>query len=85
MLQQLTRREMKILLALADGMTPKRIAEESIVSLHTVRRQIQNILEKLDVHSQLQAVAVARRAGMLAPSGGAELSDGRATTRRNQG
>jgi DNA-binding NarL/FixJ family response regulator len=65
LLHQLTRRELSVLFSLADGMPPKRIASESFVSIHTVRTQIQSILTKLDVHSQLQAVALARQTGAL--------------------
>jgi DNA-binding NarL/FixJ family response regulator len=65
LLHQLTPRELSVLFSLAEGMPPQRIASESFVSIHTVRTQIQSILTKLDVHSQLQAVALARHTGAL--------------------
>ena len=45
-----------------DGCSAERIADESFVSIATVRSQIRSILEKLDVRSQLAAVALAHRA-----------------------
>lgn len=49
-----------------DGMTVERIAVESVVSAGTVRTQVKSILAKLGVNSQLQAVALASRAGWAA-------------------
>jgi DNA-binding NarL/FixJ family response regulator len=45
------------------GEPAESIAEHSFVSLATVRSQIRAILQKLDVRSQLAAVALARDAG----------------------
>lgn len=57
----LTPREREVLRALADGKRPSVIAEEAVVSLATVRAQVRSILAKLEVGSQLEAVAVLRR------------------------
>lgn len=65
-LRQLTPREAEILARLMDGMTVERIAVESVVSAGTVRTQVKSILAKLGVNSQLQAVALASRAGWAA-------------------
>ncbi len=62
-LTTLTRREQQILGALSDGLRPAAIARQLFVSLHTVRTHIRSLLGKLKVHSQLEAVAAARRAG----------------------
>ena len=51
--ERLTARERAVLAALMDGCPAERIAEESFVSIATVRSQIRSILEKLDVRSQL--------------------------------
>lgn len=59
----LTGREREILGSLVDGRRSKEIASEDFVSVTTVRNQIQSILTKLNVHSQLEAVALARRLG----------------------
>lgn len=61
--EALTAREKAVLARLVAGDSAEVIAEESYVSLATVRSQIRAILVKLDVSSQLAAVAVARRAG----------------------
>lgn len=62
-LTTLTRREQQVLDALSDGLRPAAIARQFFVSLHTVRTHIRSLLGKLEVHSQLEAVATARRAG----------------------
>jgi DNA-binding NarL/FixJ family response regulator len=62
----LTPRELEVLGFLCAGLTRCAIADQLFVSPRTVRTHVQNILAKLDVHSSLAAVALARRAG-LAP------------------
>jgi DNA-binding NarL/FixJ family response regulator len=62
---QLSRREDEVLRALAEGESAAAIAAAAYVSEATVRTQIRAVLTKLGVSSQLQAVAVARRAGWL--------------------
>ena len=46
-----------------DGLSADEIADAHFVALSTVRSQIQAILRKLEVRSQLAAVAAAHRAG----------------------
>jgi len=62
---QLTRREGEVLESLMAGLAPSQIAERDFVSVTTVRNQVQAVLTKLNVHSQLQAVAAAYRYGWL--------------------
>jgi two-component system, NarL family, nitrate/nitrite response regulator NarL len=62
-LATLTGREAAVLGALVSGCTAARIAERDYVALSTVRAQIRSILHKLGVHSQIEAVALAVRAG----------------------
>ncbi|MGH9068195.1 MAG: response regulator transcription factor [Acidimicrobiales bacterium] len=62
-LARLTTRETTVLRALMDGKAVVAIAAGGFVSPGTVRSQIRAILTKLEVNSQLAAVAVARRAG----------------------
>ena len=59
---RLTTRERVVLGALMDGASAEQIATSSFVSLATIRSQIRSILEKLGVHSQVAAVAMAHRA-----------------------
>jgi DNA-binding NarL/FixJ family response regulator len=61
----LTRREREVLALLAHGATKEVIAEALVISPQTARTHIQNILDKLSVHSQLEAVAFVRRDGIL--------------------
>jgi DNA-binding NarL/FixJ family response regulator len=64
-LSTLSARELEVLVCLARGMTRPEIAVELTLSPHTVRTHINNLLHKLDVHSVLAAVAMARQAGLL--------------------
>ena len=59
----LTRREAQILCALVEGDSPKGIAQAAGISISTVRGHIQRVLSKLEVSSQREALAMARRAG----------------------
>ncbi len=67
--QQLTPREREILDCLVTGLRARAIAEKYTVSLATVRTQIRSILAKLEVSSQLEAVALAQQhSGSVAAS-----------------
>jgi DNA-binding NarL/FixJ family response regulator len=61
----LTQRELGILRMVAEGLDVKRISGELGVSAHTVRTHLQNIYSKLDAHSQVEAVAIARRKRLI--------------------
>ena len=61
----LTNREREVLVELSAGKSVETIAKEWVVSTATVRTQVRGILTKLDVNSQLAAVAKARTAGVL--------------------
>jgi DNA-binding NarL/FixJ family response regulator len=60
-LATLTRREREVLDLLMRGMKTDHIAQQLSMSKSTLRTHIQHILGKLDVHSTLAAVALARR------------------------
>jgi two-component system nitrate/nitrite response regulator NarL len=55
----LTAREHEVLQQLVDGKSGKRLARDLGMAYSTARTHIQNILGKLGVHSQLEAVAFA--------------------------
>jgi len=57
--RKLTSREVEVLAMLAAGRTTPEIAEGLHISHLTARNHIQNILEKLEVHSKAEAVAFA--------------------------
>ena len=60
-LDRLTQREREVLARLADGQRAQAVADHFVVSLATVRTQIRAVLTKLEVGSQLEAVALYRR------------------------
>lgn len=62
----LTARESEVLVMVCEGLSAAEIADESFVSVATVRSQIRSILMKLGVRSQLAAAAKARQSGWLA-------------------
>jgi len=62
----LSGRERAVIAKLMSGRCPAEIAREDFVAEATVRSQIKSILAKLQVNSQLGAVAVARLAGWSA-------------------
>lgn len=62
---ELTTREEEVLAQLARGRSTEEISVELRISPKTVGNHIQSILHKLRAHSRLQAVAVARQAGLL--------------------
>ena len=64
----ITPRELEVLRAMASGRVNKEIAQQLGVRLNTIRNHVQNILYKLEVHSQLEAVATAVREGLVSPS-----------------
>jgi DNA-binding NarL/FixJ family response regulator len=59
----LTARESAVLAMLMDGQSVARISAAWYVSEATVRTQVRAVLQKLGVNSQLEAVALATRAG----------------------
>ena len=59
-LSRLSHREREVLELLAAGMRATAIADHFVVSMPTVRTQIRSILTKLEVGSQLEAVALLR-------------------------
>jgi DNA-binding NarL/FixJ family response regulator len=64
-IEQLTRRELQVLEALAEGLTNREIAERLHMSVDTERTHMMNILNKLGVHSRLQALLFAARYGLI--------------------
>ncbi len=61
----LSRRETEVLQMLAIGMDVRSIAEQLGISLNTCRGYVKSLLAKLNAHSQLEAVAVANRNGLI--------------------
>ena len=58
---KLTEREMEVLRLVARGMNNRDIAGELFISENTVKNHVRNILEKLQIHSRMEAVMIALR------------------------
>jgi DNA-binding NarL/FixJ family response regulator len=65
-LAPLTAREQDVLRLLVAGSSTEVIADELVLSLHTVRNHVRNLMQKLGAHSRLEAVAIALRQGLVA-------------------
>jgi DNA-binding NarL/FixJ family response regulator len=65
LLDALTPRENEVLSLMAEGLDNRAIAADLGIGFSTVRGHVQNILEKLDAHSKLEALACAARYGLL--------------------
>jgi DNA-binding NarL/FixJ family response regulator len=61
----LTAREQQTLVLLAGGASTDEIGERLGVTRNTVRNHVQRILDKLNARSKLEAVAIARREGLV--------------------
>jgi ATP/maltotriose-dependent transcriptional regulator MalT len=61
----LTRAELEVLEGLAQGWSPKDIAQESGRSVYTIQAHIQNIIKKLGCSGRGEALAVARKNGLI--------------------
>ncbi len=61
----LTTREREVLGLMARGMDNFEVAAELRIGYGTVRGHVRGVLEKLGSHSRLQAVAIARQAGLV--------------------
>ena len=61
----LTPREQEVLDLLAAGLDTRLIARELGISLNTCRGYVKSLLSKLGAHSQLEAVAIAIRHGLV--------------------
>jgi len=63
--EQLTDREMEVLLLVAQGKTNQEIADELFIALKTVKTHVSNILAKLEVQDRTQAVVYAFHNGLV--------------------
>jgi len=61
----LSKRELEVLILLADGLSNQQIAEILVIGHGTTKNHIHNILEKLNVQSRIQAVSRARELQLL--------------------
>ncbi len=62
---RLTDRELEVLRLVAKGMNNREIARDLFISDNTVKNHVRNILEKLQLHSRMEAVMYAVRENLL--------------------
>lgn len=62
--EQLTEREMEVLLCMTRGLANQEIADELFIALKTVKTHVSNILAKLEVQDRTQAVVYAYQNGL---------------------
>ena len=66
LLRMLTRREIQVLVRIADGEDTQAIADGMGIAASTARTHVQRVLTKLGARTRLEAAAVAARTGLLA-------------------
>lgn len=75
-LNTLSGREYDILALMVNGRSRADIAEILYLSVNTVRSHVRNVLRKLEVHSSIEAVGLALRAGLRPGDTSSRLSPG---------
>ncbi len=63
---RLTDREVEVLRLVARGLANREIAEVLVISENTVKNHVRNILEKLHLHSRVEAAVYAHRQNLIA-------------------
>lgn len=61
----LTAREKEILKLIADGLSNQDIADELILSLHTVKNHVKSVIQKLSVKDRTQAAVLALKENLI--------------------
>jgi len=64
-MDNLTEREQEVLRLLAEGFTNDEIADQLVISKHTVARHRENLMRKLNLHSRGELVKYAIRKGLI--------------------
>ena len=62
---RLTERELEVLRLVAKGLNNREIAKQLFISENTVKNHVRNLLEKLQLHSRMEAVMYAVREKLL--------------------
>ena len=65
MVPRLTERELEVLKLVAQGLNNREIAKRLFISENTVKNHVRNILDKLQLHSRMEAVMYALREKLL--------------------
>lgn len=61
----LTTREREVLQLIVDGLTTQALAERLDISVHTATRHRANLMQKLDVHNQVELLRKASQLGLI--------------------
>ena len=64
-LQELTPRQIEVLRLVAQGLSYKEVAQALFVTEHTVKYHIAEVMNRLQVKHRREAIAYARRAGLI--------------------
>lgn len=64
-IEELTPREREVLTYIAEGYTNREIAEALVISVKTVDRHRENIMQKLNLHSRIELVKYAIEKGLI--------------------
>jgi two-component system NarL family response regulator len=62
---RLTERELEVLRLVAKGLNNRDVAKQLFISENTVKNHVRNILEKLQLHSRMEAVMYAGKEKLL--------------------
>ncbi len=65
LVEPLSERELEVLRLVASGLSNREIAQELVITVGTTKWHLSNIYSKLDVHSRMQAAALARTLGLI--------------------
>jgi LuxR family maltose regulon positive regulatory protein len=65
LVEQLTSRELEVMQLIAAGNSNQTIAEKLVITVSTVKKHTGNIFGKLNVSSRTQAIARARKLGLI--------------------
>jgi DNA-binding NarL/FixJ family response regulator len=65
LLAEFTPRELEVLMLLAEGLDTATLAKRLGIAPHTIEWHVSHLIDKLQVHSKLQAVIAAARLGLI--------------------
>jgi LuxR family maltose regulon positive regulatory protein len=65
LVEPLTRREVEVLQEMAEGKSNRRIADDLVVTLDTVKKHVSHVLDKLGAANRTEAVVRGRQLGLI--------------------